>query len=98
MQYIPPEVWKDFVTKYAHGDVVEIAQGLTTTLILVIPSAKIDRFKISETFHTMRDEYYGIVHQYTDEQVASPNQIVMSILSEEEFGANYQRNWYYVFR
>ena len=98
MKYVPSDAWEAFRNKYISDYVLDIAQGLTTTLIPVVRSDQIESFKASNTFREMRIDWYNIVRKHTDELLSDPGQIVVSFLSKEEFDSRYKGDWYNVFR
>ena len=98
MQYIPDDIWKNFKTKYETGDICSIAQGLMTTLILIIPKAKIEIFRDSLLFQKLQTDYYDLVRRYTNIKVSKPDDIKIHLESKEDFDANFQGNWYNYFR
>lgn len=62
MQYIPDDIWKNFKTKYETGDLYALLRkGLMTTLILIIPKAKIEIFRDSLLFQKLQTDYYDLV-------------------------------------
>ncbi|MBG9378827.1 hypothetical protein I5907_21520 [Panacibacter sp. DH6] len=98
MKYIPNEAWDDFTNQYISGDLCDIAQGLVTTLILIVPEARVDTFKNSKLFNDMRQDYYNLVKQYTDIKISRPDGITMSIVTKEDFEGKSKGSWYNFFR
>lgn len=98
MKYIPIEAWNDFANQYVSDDLCDIAQGLVTTLIILIPEAQMDGFRNSPKYEKLRADYYNLVRQYTDEKISKPDSIAIHIESKEVFDAKYQGSWYNYFR
>lgn len=98
MKHIPNEVWDDFKKQYLSDDIKDIAQGLITTLILVIPEVKVDSFKNGKLYTKMREEYFDLVRQHTDIKISRPENITMSIETLEDFQDKCNGSWYNFFR
>ena len=98
MKYIPHEAWNDLKKKYISDDITDFAQGLVTSLIILVPEAKIAEFKKSSKFHELREEYYNLVRQHTEKIISGPESIVMNVESKEEFDRRCQGSWYNAFR
>lgn len=97
MKYIPNEAWNEFTSRHKSEDIKDIAQGLFTTLIVLVPESRIEVFKRSPNFQDLRIDYYNLVCQHTDLEISNPDAITMHVESKEAFDAKYQGSWYNYF-
>jgi hypothetical protein len=97
MKHIPDEAWNNFKKQFVLEDICDIAQGLVSTLILIVPKAQINTFRSSSKYKKMITEYYNLINQYTDEKISKPEDITVFVESKEEFDIQYRGSWYNYF-
>ena len=98
MKELSNKMWNDFRSQNTGGDVHDIAQGLVTTLIILISKSQIEAFKNSSTYQKLKIDYYNLLHQHTDLRISKPENITIHIESKEDFDAKYKSSWFNYFR
>ncbi|WP_121357767.1 hypothetical protein [Flavisolibacter nicotianae] len=97
MKLIPEKAWNDFKSQHISVDIKDIAQGIVTTLIILVPESQIEAFKNSQQFQGLRTDYFNLVRQHTDEKISMPENITMHLESKENFDVKYKGSWYNYF-
>lgn len=98
MKFIPSDALMELFAKYKTGNIKDIAQGTTKSLILIVPSSKIREVQECSLLQNFKADLYKLVIEYTDEKISGPDDIYISFESQENFIEKYQSSWYNVFR
>lgn len=95
---IPQTEWEAFRKRYISDDISELAQGLITTLILIIPEAKVASFEKGVLLSALQADYYNLLIRFTDVNISRPQEIEICIETKEVFDTRYKASWYNFFR
>lgn len=98
MKFIPKQELEELFSKYKGKDILQIAQGTSKSLILVIDDTKIEKVKKSIILQNLQSDLYKLVLAHTDEKISGPEDIKIFIERKEDFAVKYGGSWYNYFR
>ena len=98
MKFIPSDALKELFAKYKIGDIKDIAQGTTKSVILIVPSSKIRDVQNSFLLQNLKSDLYNLVIEHTNEKLSNPDDVYISFETEENFIQKHQNSWYSFFR
>jgi hypothetical protein len=98
MKLIPSDVLIELFAKYRNGDIKDIAQGSTKSLILIVSSSRIKEIQESSVLQGLKTDLFKLVIEFSGEKISSPDDIYISFETHETFIGKHQGSWYNLFR